>query len=285
MIEEEHIITQDFLTTNRRFKIARDKKTGILKTTPTPNREDLLSYYNSNTYASHQEKANTLLLWLYMSVRKTTIKSKVKLISEISARTGALLDFGCGLGDFLSASQAQGWITYGIETHQKARAKAKKYTEDKIYSTIQEAQKTNKKYDVITMWHSLEHVIDLNSTLRFLYNSTKKGGRIVVAATNHQSYDAKHYKNFWAAYDTPRHVWHFDQKAIINLFKKEGFILERKNLMMWDAFYISILSEKNRNSRAIYFRAAVIGAVSNFLALFTGESSSLTYVFSKSNKT
>ena len=284
MTEEEHIITQDFLTTNRKFKIARDKETGILKTAPTPSKQDLLSYYNSDTYASHQEKANTLLLWLYVSIRKTTMKSKTKLISAISTKTGALLDLGCGLGDFLLAAQAQGWNSNGIEPNHKAKTIAKKNTGREIYSTIQEAQKTNKKYDVITMWHSLEHVLDLSSTVKFLHNSTKKKGKIVVAVPNHKSFDAKYYKNFWAAYDTPRHIWHFDQKSIINLFEKEGFILEKKRRMMWDAFYISILSEKHKRNRLIYFRAAIIGAVSNFLSLFTGESSSLTYVFSKRNK-
>jgi len=224
-------------------------------------------------------------LWAYMRVRKIAMKSKIKLISTFSTKTGALLDFGCGLGGFLSATHAKGWTSYGIEPHQKAKTKAKKISGREVYSTIGEAQKTNKKYDVITLWHSLEHVVDLGKTIRFLYNSTKKEGKVVVAVPNHQSFDAKHYKNFWAAYDTPRHVWHFDQKSITNVFKKHGFSLERKHLMMWDAFYISILSEKNKRSRAIYFKAAVIGIISNFLSLFTGESSSITYVFSKRNNT
>ena len=285
MRDEKHIMTQDFLTTNEKFKIIEDKETRVLKTTPTPKEEDLPSYYSSEAYASHQERANTPVLWAYMRVRKIAMKSKIKLISTFSTKTGALLDFGCGLGGFLSATHAKGWTSYGIEPHQKAKTKAKKISGREVYSTIGEAQKTNKKYDVITLWHSLEHVVGLGKTIRFLYNSTKKEGKVVVAVPNHQSFDAKHYKNFWAAYDTPRHIWHFDQKSITNVFKKQGFFLERKRLMMWDAFYISILSEKNKRSRAIYFKAAVIGVISNFLSLFTGESSSITYVFSKRNNT
>ncbi len=177
---------------------------------------------------------------------------------------------------------SQAW-KFMQEVNHKYKLKLTNFHE--LYSTIGEAQKTNKKYDVITMWHSLEHVVDLGKTIRFLYNSTKKEGKVVVAVPNHQSFDAKHYKNFWAAYDTPRHIWHFDQKSITNVFKKQGFSLERKRLMMWDAFYISILSEKNKRSRAVYFKAAVIGVISNFLSLFTGESSSITYVFSKRNNT
>ena len=283
MTDKKHIMTQDFLITNEKFKITEDKETRVLKTTPTPKEEDLPSYYSSEAYASHQERANTSVLWVYMRVRKIAMKSKIKLISTFSTKTGDLLDFGCGLGSFLSATHAKGWSSYGIEPHQKAKTKAKKISGREVYSTIEEAQKTNKKYDVITLWHSLEHVVGLGKTIRFLYNSTKKEGKVVVAVPNHQSFDAKHYKNFWAAYDTPRHVWHFDQKSITNVFKKQGFFLERKRLMMWDAFYISILSEKNKRSRAIYFKAAVIGIISNFLSLFTGESSSITYVFSKRN--
>ena len=285
MRDEKHIMTQDFLITNEKFKITEDKETRVLKTTPTPKEEDLPSYYSSEAYASHQERANTPVLWAYMRVRKIAMKSKIKLISTFSTKTGALLDFGCGLGGFLSATHAKGWSSYGIEPHQKVKTKAKKISGREVYSTIGEAQKTNKKYDVITMWHSLEHVVDLGKTIRFLYNSTKKEGKVVVAVPNHQSFDAKHYKNFWAAYDTPRHIWHFDQKSITNVFEKQGFFLERKRLMMWDAFYISILSEKNKRSRAVYFKAAVIGVISNFLSLFTGESSSITYVFSKRNNT
>ena len=283
MTEKTHIMTQDFLTTKEKFKITEDKETRVLKTIPTPKEEDLPSYYSSEAYASHQERASTPVLWVYMRVRKIAMKSKIKLISTFNTKTGDLLDFGCGLGGFLSATHAKGWSSYGIEPHQKVKTKAKKTSGREVYSTIGEAQKTNKKYDVITMWHSLEHVVDLGKTIRFLYNSTKKEGKVVVAVPNHQSFDAKHYKNFWAAYDTPRHVWHFDQKSITNVFKKHGFSLERKHLMMWDAFYISILSEKNKRSRAVYFKAAVIGVISNFLSLFTGESSSITYVFSKRN--
>ena len=285
MTEKTHIMTQDFLTTKEKFKITEDKETRVLKTIPTPKEEDLPSYYSSEAYASHQERASTPVLWVYMRVRKIAMKSKIKLISTFNTKTGDLLDFGCGLGGFLSATHAKGWSSYGIEPHQKVKTKAKKISGREVYSTIGEAQKTNKKYDVITMWHSLEHVVDLGKTIRFLYNSTKKEGKVVVAVPNHQSFDAKHYKNFWAAYDTPRHIWHFDQKSITNVFKKHGFSLERKHLMMWDAFYISILSEKNKRSRAVYFKAAVIGVISNFLSLFTGESSSITYVFSKRNNT
>ena len=285
MTDKKHIMTQDFLITNKKFKITEDKETRVLKTTPTPKEKELPLYYNSEAYASHQERANTPVLWAYMRVRKIAMKSKIKMISSISTKTGDLLDFGCGLGGFLSATHAKGWSSYGIEPQQKAKIKAKKISGREVYSTIGEAQKTNKKYDVITMWHSLEHVVDLGKTIRFLYNSTKKEGKVVVAVPNHQSFDAKHYKNFWAAYDTPRHIWHFDQKSITNVFKKQGFFLERKRLMMWDAFYISILSEKHKKSRAIYFKAAAIGLLSNFLSLFTGESSSITYVFSKRNNT
>ena len=193
MTDEKHIITQDFLITNKKFKITEDKETRVLKTTPTPKEKELPLYYNSEAYVSHQERANTPVLWAYMRVRKIAMKSKIKMISSISTKTGDLLDFGCGLGGFLSATHAKGWSSYGIEPHQKAKIKAKKISGREVYSTIGEAQKTNKKYDVITMWHSLEHVVDLGKTIRFLYNSTKKEGKVVVAVPNHQSFDGLIY--------------------------------------------------------------------------------------------
>ena len=285
MTVEKIIITQDFLITNKKFKIIKDKETNVLKTSPVPKEKDMSLYYDTEAYASYQEKPNNLVSLLYMGVRKISLKSKTRLVSAISLKAGDLLDFGCGLGGFLSAARARGWSSCGIEPNQKARTKAENTSGGVVFSTTREAQKTNKKYDVITLWHSLEHVVDLKKTLTFLYSATKKKGKVVVAVPNHQSFDAKHYKKYWAAYDTPRHIWHFDQNSITNLFKKQGFVLERKHRMMWDAFYISILSEKHKRSRMVYFRAAIIGAVSNFLSLFTGESSSITYVFAKENNT
>lgn len=285
MTAEKTITTQDFLITNKKFKIIKDRETKVLKTSPAPKEKDMPLYYNTEAYASHQEKPNNLVSLLYMWVRKTSLKSKTRLISAISTKAGNLLDFGCGLGGFLTVTRARGWSSYGIEPHQKARTKAENTSGGVVFSTIKEAQKTNKKYDVITLWHSLEHVVDLKKTLAFLYNATKEKGKVVVAVPNHRSFDAKHYRKYWAAYDTPRHIWHFDQNSITNLFRKQGFVLERKRLMMWDAFYISILSEKYKRSRMVYFRAVIIGAVSNFLSLFTGESSSVTYIFAKESNT
>ena len=285
MTVEKIIITQDFLITNKKFKIIKDKETNVLKTSPVPKEKDMSLYYNTEAYASYQEKPNNLVSLLYMGVRKISLKSKTRLVSAISLKAGDLLDFGCGLGGFLSAARTQGWSSCGIEPNQKVRMKAENTSGGVIFSTIREAQKTNKKYDVITMWHSLEHAADLKKTLSFLYSATKKKGKIVVAVPNHQSFDAKHYKKYWAAYDVPRHIWHFDQNSITNLFRKQGFVLERKHRMMWDAFYISILSEKYKKNQMVYFRAVIIGAVSNFLSLFTGESSSVTYVFAKESNT
>ncbi len=278
------INTKDYLVTGESFKISLDEQTGVLKTTPTPNPETLKKYYQIKRYTSYTSTPKTAVERAYVFVRKTRRAKKIKKTLSMLNGRGSLLDYGCGTGDFLLKAKEAGLSVAGIEPHQKAREAATLKTSAKIFRSKENAETNPNKYDVITLWHSLEHVLDLEQTTTFLKNKLNPEGKIVVAAPNHKSFDARHYKGFWAAYDAPRHIWHFDQNSIEKIFKKQGLVLKSKKTTMWDAFYVSILSEKYKGSFFPYLRGVFVGKLSNFLSYFTGESSSITYVFTKANK-
>ena len=281
---KKSINTKDYLVTGECFKISIDEETGVLKTTPTPNPEDLKKYYHPSRYDSYISVPKTATEKIYVFVRKIRTLKKLKKILRILNGCGALLDYGCGTGDFLLKGKEAGLCAAGVEPSQEARMAAIVKTKSKVFKSKEEAEADSNKYDVITLWHSLEHVLDLKQTVLFLKNKLNPEGKIIVAVPNHKSFDAKHYKDKWAAYDVPRHIWHFDQASIEKVFNRLGLVLTEKERSFWDAFYVSILSEKNKKSKAAFFKGIVIGKLSVFLSLFTGESSAITYTFSKEHK-
>ena len=278
------INTKDYLVTGESFKISLDERTGVLKTTPTPNSESLKKYYQTKRYTSYTSTPKTAIERAYVFVRKTRMAKKIKKILNMLNDKGSLLDYGCGTGDFLLKAKNAGLSVAGIEPHQKAREAATIKTGVKVFSSKESAETNSNKYDIITLWHSLEHVLDLEQTVVFLKNKLNPEGKIVVAAPNHNSFDAKYYRDKWAAYDTPRHMWHFDQTSIEKVFGSCGLVLIEKKTSFWDAFYVSILSEKYKKSAFPYIKGAIIGKLSNFLSFFNGESSAITYVFSRASK-
>ncbi len=281
---KKSINTKDYLVTGESFKISLDEETGVLKTTPTASPEDLKKYYHPSRYDSYISVPKTATEKIYVFVRKIRTSKKLKKILRILNGRGALLDYGCGTGGLLLKAKEAGLSAAGVEPSQEARKAAIVKTRSKVFKSKEEAEADSNKYDVITLWHSLEHVLDLKQTVRFLKNKLNPEGKIIVAVPNHKSFDAKHYKDKWAAYDVPRHVWHFDQASIEKVFNRLGLVLTEKERSFWDAFYVSILSEKNKKSKAAFFKGIVIGKLSVFLSLFTGESSAITYTFSKEHK-
>ena len=279
------IKTKDYLVTGESFKISLDQRTGVLKTTPVPKPESLKKYYQTKQYMSYTSAPKTTFEKAYVFIRKIRIAKKTKTIKKMLGGSGSLLDFGCGTGDFLLKAKEAGLTVAGIEPNKMARKSAGLKTSSKIYSSKEDAETDPNKYDVITLWHSLEHVLDLEATIIFLKNKLNTGGKIQVAVPNHKSFDAKHYNDKWAAYDTPRHIWHFDQTSIKRIFNAHGLKLIKKKGSFWDAFYVSVLSEKYKKSKTPFLKGFVIARLSFFFSLFTGESSAITYTFSKEHKT
>lgn len=274
-----YLVCKDHTVSNELFTILIDEETELLITSPRPDDLSLSKYYESDDYISHSNSNKSLFDKIYQIVRNYTLKQKIKLINSFDSEEKTLLDVGAGTGDFLFSCHKNGWKVEGIEPSVNAGELAEQKIGKKLKTQISELGID--KYDVITMWHVLEHVPNLTDYVSQLNDLLKPNGTIVVAVPNHKSFDASYYGKFWAAYDTPRHLWHFSQIAIQKLFAKENMKVTQTLPMKFDAFYVSLLSEKYKKGKMNVFNAISIGLQSNLKAKHTNEYSSLIYVIKK----
>ncbi|MCK0191678.1 class I SAM-dependent methyltransferase [Arenibacter sp. F20364] len=271
-----YLETKDFTLTGESFKLLHDPVLDMLVTTPQP--EYLARYYESENYISHTDAKSSLLDKIYQTVKVYNLKRKLALINAYSDTGKKLLDVGAGTGDFLSVAEKQGWEVFGVEPNELAKRKASEKGIE-LYSDLNLLPQ--QKYDVITLWHVLEHVPDLDRQISKLVGLLSEKGTLVVAVPNFKSYDAYHYKKFWAAFDVPRHLWHFSRNSIQNIFAEHGMKLVKTKPMIFDAFYVSLLSEKYKRGKQKFAKAFWIGLKSNLRALRSKEYSSLIYVLKK----
>ncbi len=275
---EFFIESKDYTVSGEKFQLLYDDKLEMLITTPKPNIEDLEKYYQSEDYISHTDSKRSLFEKLYHIVKTYSLSKKVGLISKLNKGTGTLLDIGAGTGDFLAFAKQKGWDVKGVEPNDQAKKLAKKKGIDLEPET---KSYTAQQFDVITMWHVLEHVPDLQFQIKELKRLLKAGGYLIIAVPNFKSYDAAYYKSFWAAYDVPRHLWHFSKKSIEKLFSEHGLMLEETLPMKFDSFYVSLLSEKYKNGKMNFFNAFWVGFKSNVKGRRSKEFSSHIYVIKK----
>lgn len=275
-----HLELKDLFLTQEQFKILECKDCGLLYTTPRPNKEEIGSYYKSDEYYSHQENKDGFIPKVYEKVKSINLKNKYHIATE-KAKKGKILDIGCGVGDFLHTMEQQGWDCTGVEPSEDAKAIARKRIKAQLLSSEEQENLPEGSFDVITMWHVLEHVDALRWQIQQLYRLCRSGGRIIIALPNYKSYDGQYYKAEWAAYDVPRHLNHFDQKTLINLFEENEMKHIKTKKLYWDAFYISYMSEKYRQHSLPLVRGVFRGMVSNLKARMMGEWSSLVYVFER----
>lgn len=276
---DNYLICQDYTVTNESFALVKCTKCELVFTNPRPKDDELGKYYQSEEYISHTDKGNSLINVLYKLVRSYTLSQKRKLINSYNSN-GTVLDYGCGTGNFLKALQKKGRLVYGIEPDAKARKIVSDKLTSKIHSSIQEIQ-GDTKFDVVTAWHVIEHVSNLKETLKDIRKKINKGGYFIVAVPNLKSFDSTYYGEHWAAYDVPRHLYHFSQSSFKNLAEKTKFKLVDILPMKFDSFYVSILSEKYKSGKSKILRGFLTGLKSNSKAAKSGEYSSLIYVLKK----
>jgi 2-polyprenyl-3-methyl-5-hydroxy-6-metoxy-1,4-benzoquinol methylase len=273
---KKHFLTvKDYSVSKETFDLYYDETLDMLITSPQPSLENLGRYYESADYISHTDSKRSLFEKTYHFAKSIALKNKLNLINSSSSSKGKLLDIGAGTGDFLLTAKESGWNTIGVEPSEKAKAIAVKKGV-KFTSSTEELE--SHTFDVITMWHVLEHVPNLENKIKELKRLVKPNGTIIIAVPNFKSYDAKYYGKFWAAYDVPIHFWHFSKTAIKLLFEKEEIKLEKILPMKFDSFYVSLLSEKYKNGKMNFIKAFLIGLVSNWKANRSLEFSSHIYV-------
>ena len=285
-----YLSCKDYTVSRETFSIFIDEESELLVTSPRPKNEELAKYYESEDYISHSNSKKSFIDKVYQIVRNHTIKQKVKLINSFNETDKKMLDIGTGTGDFLFACKNNEWEVTGVEPNKNARNLALEKlqnTNHKIYNTIEDLKSNTKQstdgiYDVITMWHVLEHVPNLTEYISSLKQLLKSDGTLVIAVPNYKSFDAKYYNEFWAAYDVPRHLWHFSRTAIQKLFQIENMKVVKTLPMKFDSYYVSLLSEKYKSGKTNLLKAFKIGFQSNSKAKQSNEYSSLIYVIKNS---
>ncbi|OCB77187.1 class I SAM-dependent methyltransferase [Flavobacterium crassostreae] len=269
------LTVKDHSVSKEIFELYLDEDLDMLITHPQPSLATLGRYYESEDYISHTDNKRSLFEKAYHFVKGIALKNKLDLIHSLQPSKGSILDIGAGTGDFLATAQKNGWQTTAIEPSEKAKEIA---TQKGVVFVKDIASLASHSMDVITMWHVLEHVPDLEQQIKELKRVLKPNGTVVIAVPNFKSFDAKHYQSFWAAYDVPIHFWHFSKTAIQKLFGKHQMELHKIVPMKFDSFYVSLLSEKYQTGKMNYLKAFFIGLQSNWRAKRNEEYSSLIYV-------
>ncbi|GGN15139.1 methyltransferase [Dyadobacter beijingensis] len=280
-----YLNVEDYTVSHKEFTIQQCNSCYFLFTNPRPSESTIGAYYESQDYISHHDEAKDLMSKVYTSVRNHTIEQKVKLINSLVQPKGKLLDIGCGTGNFLSAVKQDGWQTFGTEPDAGARDIASKRVGATIFGSIEEDTLGAEQFDIISMWHVLEHVHKLNETIDWLQKHLKPNGRIIIAVPNPQSYDAVKYGRFWAAYDVPRHLYHFTRATMKNLVQRHGLAVKKILPMWFDSFYVSMLSTKYKHTKMNIVESALTGFQSNLKGRSSTDkdlnTSSLIYIISK----
>ena len=271
---------KDHTVSNEIFDIWHCNRCTARFTQNIPDATEIGKYYQSENYISHSETKKGLINSLYHLVRKKTLDDKKDLLKRYTKlSTGKVLDIGAGTGAFLHCMMQHNWEVTGIEPDATARENAKKFYGVNLLSDEELFSGTLQNFDAITLWHVLEHVHDLHKYLGYLKKILKPGGCLFIAVPNYTSYDAGVYKEFWAAYDVPRHLYHFSPASFAKLVVKHGLQLKKIKPMWYDSFYVSMLSEKYKTGKNNFINAACNGFVSNVKTLFDNKKcSSVIYI-------
>ena len=270
-----HKKIKDHFLTKEVFSLVRHDE-GVLRTTPKLTDALLSKYYDSEQYASHNN-VQGVLGFVYTFISKQMLKIKFRIIKRHIKNNGLVVDFGCGKGDFVSYVKGQNIKAVGVENNRSALEVCKK----RQLNVLDSISNIKSEINVITFWHSFEHLSKPEKIITAIKNYTNKDSIVVIALPNFKSFDAKYYDKFWAAYDVPRHRFHYSKFGIKQTMKKLGFQCVNTKPMFFDALYISMISEKFKNNKLFFVKGLVVGVISNFVGFFNSNYSSNIFVFKK----
>ncbi|MDD2798416.1 MAG: class I SAM-dependent methyltransferase [Bacteroidales bacterium] len=279
----EFLACTDFFTTSETFDLKRCDKCQFVFTQNFPSETIIGKYYDVPEYVSHSDTKKGIVNYLYHFARRFMLKRKMSLITKVSKmNSGNILDYGCGTGYFLNEMAKNGWKTTGIEKSDLAREFALNEFGLEINEPSFLSKMEDKSCDVVTLWHVLEHIENFDTLLSELKRVLKPDGTLILALPNSSSFDARHYREYWAAFDVPRHLWHFTPKTIALVGEKHNMKIVGAKAMPLDSFYISIMSEQNRGSRFAFVKGICVGLIANIVSLANiSNQSSLIYLFKK----
>lgn len=281
---EPHITAKDYLVSGQLFYIIRCDSCGFLMTNPRPTYNSIGKYYHSEAYISHTDSRTNLQDVLYQLVKRYMLKRKLQVLKKHTPKQKSkLLDYGCGTGSFVETASKSGFNTVGYEPSEDAFLIAKQKglnvlnNEQKLFSYA------TGEYDIITLWHVLEHVHDFRRILDKFYTLLNDKGILVIAVPMANSADALYYRELWAAYDLPRHLYHFTKDTLMHACALSGFSLQNTKALPFDSYYVALLSEKHQQAKLPVIKALYHGSVSNIKAwLNKSPWSSQIFIFKKS---
>ena len=276
------LTVKDHSVSKKDFVIWQCSNCELRFTQDAPDKDSIAPFYQSEDYISHTNTSKGVINQLYQKVRKHTLNQKANLIIRNTKPKGKLLDLGAGIGAFLNTMKQKGWEVKGIEPDPGARQQAKNIFDLDLEDTSALNSFHNQSFDAITLWHVLEHVHDLHDYIEKLKRLLTPDGKIFIAVPNYRAVENSIYKLFWAAYDVPRHLYHFTPSSMEMLMKKHHLQIIHTKPMWFDSFYISLLSSKYKNGKTKWIGAAISGLRSNVTAMFNkSRCSSLIYVVKK----
>jgi len=272
--------TKDYFFTNESFSLEKCNACGFVFTNPLPLKENLGKYYETEEYLSHDSNKRGIIKYIYKIVREINLKNKYGIISRYM-HSGKILDIGSGTGEFLNYFKNKGWKTIGIEPNQEAREFAVNNYQLSVVDEKELDLVENNSQNVVTMWHVLEHVYDLDERMETLHRILKKDGILVVALPMIDSPDSIKFGKYWSGLDVPRHLYHFSSSTFELLAKRYKFNIIDKLPMKFDSLYVSWLSHKAKKSKLSFLRGIFDGIISNMYANKSSNYSSMIFVMKK----
>ncbi len=273
----------DHFLSGETFSLYRCATCGFVFTQGHPGPEASQKYYESAEYVSHDDQAKGITNRLYYVARDMMLKRKRKLVMKMTGlRKGSILDTGCGTGHFADEMKKAGWDVTGVEPNMKAREYAENRFGIRTLDPAEVASLADSSFDCVTLWHVLEHIHDLKGYTAHLHRILKPDGVCLIALPNNSSYDCRHFGEYWAAWDVPRHLWHFNPGSFIAFASAAGFLTEEIIPMPLDVLYISVLSSRYKGSALPFLTGMLKGSWFLLKSLINSHASgSLIYVLSK----
>lgn len=277
---KHYLDVEDHSVSREKFRLQECADCQLVFTNPRPGPDEIGKYYASTDYISHTNSKAGLMNRAYQIARDRAIAGKIRLVASLGVHDTSLLDYGCGTGEFLSAAKKKGWRCAGIEPDEGARQKAVENHGLNVHSPEKLSEIASGQFNLITLWHVLEHIHRLKETVNQFKRIIRSDGALVVAVPNRTALDATRYGQYWAAYDVPRHLYHFSKKPVLKLMQDAGFSCETIKPLFFDPFYISLLSNKYKSGSSGPITAFISGIQTTLAGRKDIEkNSSLLYVF------
>ncbi|NUM79424.1 class I SAM-dependent methyltransferase [bacterium] len=274
-----------------RYAVVRCRACGFHFLNPRPTQTTIGVYYAADTYTPFLSSSDheDIFTKLYRAIRRYSVAWKRNKI-ENYFQNGSALDLGCGTGEFLSEMKRHGWQVAGIEPSPEAASFAREKLQlNVVTGTIDSEIAQDQTFDVITMWHVLEHVHDAERALHNISEKLKPEGILAIAVPNINSFDASVYGSEWIALDPPRHLYHFTPQSMTALLQRARFSVVATKQIPLDTIFNCLMSEikiiRKRSLIIAPFLGLRLAAVCWWSLIYgwTGKRSSTVLFFAKKN--